>query len=193
MNHPNREELTELLYDDLAPARAGEVRRHVETCAECRAQIESWREVRRALAEWRLPGSREQRPAWQPGFGWRLAALGAAAAVFVLAGFGLARLSAPRPADAVAMREVITSQMREELRAELARFAADQEARQGAYHEALVEAVGQLEVRRMVDYAALRRDVETVALRARDEFTSTRQDILRLAVADAPGRDAEPK
>ena len=46
MSHPNHEELTEFLYDELNPSRQAEVAAHVESCDACRATIESWRSVR---------------------------------------------------------------------------------------------------------------------------------------------------
>ena len=179
MNHPNREELVGFLYEELTSGQHGEISRHVAGCAECRAQLESWRAVRRELAAWKLPAARREVAGAQP---WLVLKWAAAAAVLVLAGFGLAHVSAPAAKmDTAALRSAVAQELREELRTELARFSTDQSARQQEYQGALTKALGRLEAQRLVDYANLRKDVETVAVRAEDELQNTRKNMIRLA------------
>lgn len=181
MNHPIREELMEYLYLELAPDRQVEVAQHLETCADCRAQVEVWRRTRQELAAWQLPARRDAASTPASRAPLHFLRLAAAALVLVFAGFGLARLTAPRPADEVALREALARQLRQEIRAELTRFATAEAARQEAGQRALAETLNQLEAQRLVDFAALRRDMETMAIRAADELQDTRQNLYRLA------------
>ena len=198
MNHPNQEELVEFLYEELAPDRRTEIARHVESCAGCRTQVEAGRGVRQALQAWPLP-ERRRAPArtrrvvpLMPVLRWAVAA-----GVVAGLGFGLARLTAPAVPDATALRAELARELRAELRRELqtefTQFAADQSVRQQAYQDAISKVIGRLETQRLVDYASLRRDVETVAVHAQDEFQATRQDLYHLVAADAQSNSAPPR
>ena len=182
MNHPNREELVGFLYRDLTEEQRASVANHLSSCGECRAEVEGWRAVRRELNEWQLPLPERSRAhdgvrrwgAWLK--------LATAAAMLVCAGFALARLApVPPKVDTAALRAELAAELRQELRAEMARLTAAQAARQQEYQAALARTLGQLEARRLVDYASLRKDVETVAVRAEDELQTTREGLLSLA------------
>jgi anti-sigma factor RsiW len=181
MNHPNREELIEFLYAELGPDRQSELAGHLVACSECRARLESWRRAQRALQEWTLPSRSAPAAQSLPGApGRRALVWAAAAAVLLLAGFAVARMVAPRP-DVAALRAAIAQDVRREFQAELSRYASAQAASQAHYQDAMTKALGQLEAQRLVDYAGLRRDVETVAVHAENELLNTRQDLSRLA------------
>jgi hypothetical protein len=172
MSHPNHEELTEFLYDELAPARQAEVAQHVESCDDCRATIEAWRGVRTNLTAWKLPASPVVLPARSRrvvgGLRWAVAA-----AVLLATGYGMARLTA-KPVDLAALRADLVRDVRKEVRQELATeltaHAAQQLAWQQDFQAAVVDAMSQLETRQVVNHASLRKDVETVALHAQEEF-----------------------
>jgi len=191
MNHPDRGDLTAYLYEELAPAQTAEVKDHLAACPECRAQVESWRGVRRDLAAWKIPAGSGQdlARAWGTGRGLnmlcRWAALGAAASILVFAGFGPARLSGPQPVDAVALRETVARQLRAEWRAELAGLAADQTRRQEKSEEALARTLEQFEAQRVVDYARLHREIEIMAVHTENAFLDTRENLSRLAGTDS--------
>jgi hypothetical protein len=204
-NHPNREEWLEFLYQEQAPERQAELANHLEACAECHAQVESWRGTRRQLAEWKLgprDGSQVGPRAVSPSpIGWEIAgvrvapggrALGwaAAAAVFLVAGFGAARLLAPKP-DMTALRAAIVRDVRQEFQAELERYASAQAANQACYQEALTKVLGQLEAKRLVENTQLRRDLETVAVSAQNEFLTTRENLARLVKFEEPAPGSE--
>lgn len=179
MNHPNREELTGFLYEELGPAERQAVAAHLEGCAECQAQLETWQAVRRDLTLWQLPKPHRAARRWvAPHWLQR-----AAAAVLLLGmGFALARWTAPAsPTDPAAIRAAVARDLREELRAELADFSAEQTSRQEEYHAALIKALARLEAQRQAEYALLRKDVETVAVRAEDELQNARENLVRLA------------
>ncbi len=177
MNHPSREEWTDFLYGDLAPDRERELHTHLGDCAECRGQIDAWRAVRRELGGWEFPQTRAHAA---PGHSWPFLKLAAAAVMMITAGYGLARWTAPA-ADSSAVRAALAAELRDELRSEFARFASDQTARQQEYQSAFTKALGRLEAQRLMDYASLRKDVETVAVHAEDELETARQNMIRLA------------
>lgn len=179
MNHPNREDLIGFLYEEISPEQNAAITTHVASCAECRAQLESWRAVRRELTTWELP--ERQRPvASAPP--WLFVKLAAAAVVLLCAGFGFARFTAPKASlDTAALRAAVAEEVRQELRAEMAKFSSEQSARQQEYQTALTKALGRIEAQRLVDYASLRKDVETVAVRTEDELQNTRKNLVRLA------------
>src|SRR5262245_27947451 len=58
-----REQLIGYLYDEGETAEREAVRRHLETCAECRAEIASLRSVREDLTAWEVP---EHGSVWRP-------------------------------------------------------------------------------------------------------------------------------
>jgi len=58
-----REQLIGYLYDEGDSSERDAVRRHLETCAECRAEIASLRSVREDLAAWEVP---EHGSVWRP-------------------------------------------------------------------------------------------------------------------------------
>ncbi|MBI5388494.1 MAG: hypothetical protein HZA90_27835 [Verrucomicrobia bacterium] len=179
MNHPSHEDLIGFLYEELPDGQQAETCRHVAGCAQCRAQVESWRAVRRELLAWAVPDQTRRRTSTPS---WLLVKWAAAAVVLIGAGFALARGTAPATKlDTAAIRAAMAQELRQELRSELARFAADQATHQQEFQSALTRALGRLEAQRLVDYASLRQDVETVAVRAEDELQSTRLDLARLA------------
>lgn len=171
MNHPTHDELTAFLYDESDAARGAEVGRHLETCAACRATLESWRGVRVNLAAWQLsPLTRVAALATTRGAGLRWAV---AAAVLLGAGFGLARMT-DKPVDLTALRadlvRDVRQEVRQELAAELTTHAARQAQWQEHFEEAVIDVIGQLETRQVASYRNLRQDVETVALRTEQQF-----------------------
>jgi hypothetical protein len=58
-----REKLIGYLYDEGDPTERDAVRRHLETCQECRVEIASLRSVRGDLAAWEVP---EHGSVWKP-------------------------------------------------------------------------------------------------------------------------------
>ena len=110
-------------------------------------------------------------------------------------GFGIARVSAPTTPNVAQLRAELAGDLRGELKQELqtefTKFAADQSARQQEHQQAIARLIGRLEATRLADLADLRKDVETVAVRAQDEFLATRQDLYQLA-AGGPANTVQP-
>ena len=89
----NKEQLVGLLYDELSASERAALQVHLSLCADCRAEIEALRAVRRHLGAWSPPepqldiqvvrraGDRTSRLSWAPAWG-----LAAAASILLLAG-----------------------------------------------------------------------------------------------------------
>jgi hypothetical protein len=178
MEHPTHEELAEFLYEEVSPARQFQIAQHVDACAECRARVTSWRNIRQALHSWELP-QRSLKLIGQPRTTktWQIVRWAVAAMVMLAVGYGMGRNTGASPSDVKQLRAELAQQLRGELRqdlqTEMMRFATDDLAQQRQeYQRALVQAAAQLEARRLADYTALRRDVETVAVQTQEGFES---------------------
>jgi anti-sigma factor RsiW len=202
MTHPTNEELLDLLYDELEPARAEEIDAHVFNCDACRAQLAGWRGVRNELGTWELPESSRRivvtstppttRAAW-----WGRSFRAAAAAVLLVGtGYGLARFNTPKPpapqtaaVDLNALRAQVARDVRSDLgkrlRDQQLQFAAEVLERQQDFQQTVGVSLDKLERRQVARQAALRKDVETLALHAQKELN-------QLAFS-AQGDDVRPK
>lgn len=190
MTHPTNEQLLDLLYHELEPASAETIAAHVRECAQCQTQLASWRGVRTELAAWDLPETTSTTPAsfaaslTTPRTTWLRRTLTAAAAAVLLVGtgYGLARFNTPAPVAPVAtaavntaeLRAQITRELRDELGKELAarhlQFAKQMRESQQDLRQAVGASLDELERRELVRNAALRRDVETLAVHAQKEI-----------------------
>src|SRR5688572_6393846 len=159
MSHPSREELVGFVYQELSPEQHAGVARHVSGCGECREQVASWRDVREALATWKLDERRRPTTRQAPALS-SVARWAAAAIVLLASGFALARLTAP-PAPNVDRLRV---ELQQDMSAELARHAEEQLAAQRAFLRDVDGRINHLEQERLAAYSTLREDVETVAL-----------------------------
>jgi len=186
MTHPTNEQLLDCLYDELDAAKANEIDTHLRDCDACRTQLASWRGVRNELGAWELPGPSRRivvtsalpttRAAW---LGRTLRAA-AAAVLLVGTGYGLARFNTPKPApqttavDLAALRAQVARDVRsdlgKQLRDQQLQFAADLLERQQDFQQTVGLTLAELERRQVARQAALRKDVETVALHAQKEL-----------------------
>src|SRR5436190_14136004 len=55
MTHPKREDWMSYLYDELAASERSTLKAHLDSCAECRAQISVWQSAGAELNAWKLP------------------------------------------------------------------------------------------------------------------------------------------
>jgi anti-sigma factor RsiW len=147
--HIERGELAGFLYGELAAEWRAVVEGHLAGCAECREEVARWEAVRGELQGWRVVERHEaRRPVW--GRAWRVAA----AVGLVAAGFAAARMTAPRGVSVDEMEARLVAERVERARLQTGMAAALQ----------------QMEARRVADSAALRRDIETVAVRTQAAF-----------------------
>ena len=184
MSHPNHEELTEFLYDELNPTRQAEVAAHVEACDSCRSTIESWRSVRTNLAAWKLPAAKQRvvsTHSTSNPLRWAVAA-----AVLLATGFGVARATAPKQPDLAALRADLVRDLRQEVRqelnTELTTHTTALTESQREFQRQMILALDRLEVRQVADQGSMRKDVETLAVHTQAQFNR----VLTL-MADATG------
>ncbi len=196
--HPSPELWAEYLYDEAAPACRARLEAHLRDCPDCQRQLAQWQETRAALDAWQLPSPRSARPRATA----REAVRWAAAALLVLGlGWGGGRLAAPAPPDLGALRAAVAEELRPALgrefqaRLDTALQAVEQRHAEGVQALAAAWAAARsedqqatlalhqrAERQRLSDFATLRRDLETVAIVARDAIGLTRQQLSQLAV-----------
>jgi hypothetical protein len=99
---------------------------------------------------------------------------GVAAALLLGFGYWLAHQVRPAPPDIGTLRADVAREVRENLSRELAsvkmQIDSEQAARQKVFAETMVDAIRELEARQIVADAALRKDLETLAVRAQLSF-----------------------
>ena len=183
MNHPKPEEWVPYLFGETDPQTRRQLRAHLNDCPECRHEMEAWQRSRRRLDSWKLPAVKKPSFAFAPSLNWA-----AAAAVILLLGFTVGRLTAARPE---AIRAAIEPQLRSELRQEFAEMLNQEVARSAAAtltassqqteqavavlakavedgraedNRAVLAALNKLETRNFSQYVSLKKDLDTVAL-----------------------------
>src|SRR5437588_2561299 len=109
MNHPNREEWAPYLFGEAKPEARHRLTRHLQECADCRAEINTWQRSLHRLDAWELPD--RPRPGGQlmPLLRWA-----AAAAVILGLGFGIGRLGSGA-VNAQRVRAAIEPELRKQL------------------------------------------------------------------------------
>jgi hypothetical protein len=150
------------LYDETTGETKASLRAHLESCADCRAQVDAWTRASRRLDDWKLPKRTARR-------GFSLVKFAAAAAVVALAVLGTTRVAALN-------NEVQT------LRAELKRETADRiaatteaqnlfadlakafESKRAEDQRVVLAGLQQISTKHAQDYSGLRKELETVAV-----------------------------
>lgn len=181
VKHPHREAWMDWLYGELSGDEKAALAAHLETCAVCRSEVDQWRGTMKTLDQYNLP--RHRAPARQPR---RILKWAAAAAILLCAGFGLGRLTS---AGHAAFRASLKSEIRAELLADLNRqqqqaledYAKTAAEERNAENKALLAAMARLEADRVADYAALRKDLETMAVLTEDTFRKEHDQLVTLA------------
>lgn len=173
MKHPNREQLIAFLYEDCEREEKSEIAQHLDSCASCRTQLQSWRATASALnaytvapsfSLWQTPGVKALRRSWLP--------LSAAAAVLIAAGITLGATWQSRASD--------QSHVIAELRARVEKSEAENARTQKLIVD-LAQTVGENRTQNQAallavakEVKATRKDLETVA-------TLTQAGLVRLA------------
>jgi hypothetical protein len=179
MKHPSREELTLHLLGE-APAEARRhIAEHLQTCPGCAAQVAAWRGTLRRLDAWRLrppSAARAARAAWATPV-WRWAV---AAALVLGIGFALGRGLTPS-LNSEETRRALAAELRQEIQQSIQQFASNVESGRAEDLRAIRTLLVDLEQRRSADYAALRKDLETVATFTDEEIREARRRLTLLA------------
>lgn len=180
MKHPTREELIAFLYEDCERAEKSEIAQHLDTCADCRCQLQTWRATATTLNKyevapasfWQSPGVKVLRHSWLP--------LSAAAAVLLAAGITLGSTWQSR-----------ANSGQTQLIAELRQRVEKSEQENAKTKKLLVDLAENISENRAKDQAALvaiaqelqstRKDVETMAVLTEAGFKSAQNQLVRLA------------
>ena len=146
---------------------------HVNQCAACAAEIQSWRRTIQRLEELEWPARMPRRAtAPSPLLKWALAA-----SMALCVGFGVGRLSGPNAAE---IQAAVKADLARDLETKL---TAALEQKNGAQPDLtpILAALTELRAQQNANYISLRKDLETLASTAdaRLQFTSRR--ILELA------------
>lgn len=184
------------LYGETPEADASTLKQHLETCPECQAQLSAWRDTMKALDEWQLPKTQTRRQPRPTRRFWRMAA---AAVLVAGVGFGLGRLAAP-PVDLNGLRAQLEPALRQEITREMdARMASFQEQNQAALaalaqanddqrqadrqadRQANLHLIRERDLAYAAELAAVRRDLETVAVLTDGSLRNAQNQIVRLA------------
>lgn len=184
LNHPGRELWMDYLYNESSRKEKAALDAHLEICAKCRADVQHWRAAMGMLDADKSFGEATRRSVPQPWLKW-----GIAAAIMLLAGFGVGRLTSTGRAEIEELRASVKSELRTELLAELQKeqsarleqFKLDAEARQELDKKAIYNTIGTLETAHQTEYASLRKELETVALLTQAGFQQAQQQIVTLA------------
>jgi hypothetical protein len=182
MKHPTPEELVSWIYGE-GPKQ---LNAHVKECAECRAQVETWRGTMKALDE--LPAPVTRRPLAPAPVRWA-----AAAALFLLLGIIMGRLAfSTSEANLRATMQKEMQQQRETLSKLMAANAGKLENDfESALQQARAEdratyllALKELNARHEAEIAVLKKGLETVVALADYGFEATEQRFAQIAAAN---------
>jgi hypothetical protein len=194
-HHPAPEQWADYLYEELAPEVRASLEEHLRGCVACQRQLTEWRETMSALDACKV------RPRVRPLEVFTTSVRWAAAAALVLGlGWLGGRLAAPEVPDILRLRAEVRADLEAELRQQFATrlqaALAAAEQRTGESLQALAATWAaaraedqhttlalfqRAERQRLSDYAALRRDLETVAVVAQDAIGLTQQQLTQLA------------
>jgi hypothetical protein len=189
MKHPDPASWMAYLYDEAGAEQRRDLDAHLAACAECKRQVAEWRAAQALLDTWQLPARRSRAlPRLAPVLRW-----GVAAALVLGLGIGIGRLAGPAPVDLNALKTQLaadlTRDIRDQVRAEVAddyRLVMAQTAQAWGQardedRQAIMAALERLDRQRRADHAALRKDLETVALVAEDRLLTTQLQLGELA------------
>jgi hypothetical protein len=171
--HPGSEEWMSFLYGEEPPARHVELNAHLRQCPECRQHVAQWRGGMTALDAW--PVVHAAVPRQTTASAWRWAA---AAALVLGAGIVVGRMTSPGQAQL----ERFESSLRAELESRLEVAKQQRETDREFY----VAALKSLEEHRVSEYAALRKDLDTVAVNADDGLSRAQEQLIELATLTQP-------
>ena len=192
MNHPPRQDWVPYLFGEAKTETRRQLRLHLQSCPDCRAEIDRWKHTLGRLDAWQLPKPARTRAALPPLFRW---ALTTAALLILGLGFTVGRLTSPAP-DPAKLRAAIEPQLRQELRADLARMLRQELATTAAslaasaeqtqswladYARSLDSRLDTERTERIADCLSLKKDVDTLAINADAGLRRTQQRLALLA------------
>jgi hypothetical protein len=180
MKHPTPEELVSWIYGEGPNLSA-----HVKECAECRAQVETWRGTMKTLDDLPSPVTRRR-------FGPAPVRWAAAAALFVVIGIVGGRLAFST--SEAKLRATMNREMQEQRETLAGLVAANAEKLESEFESALQQAraedratyllaLKELNARHEAEIAVLKKGLETVVALADYGFEATEQRLAQIAAA----------
>jgi hypothetical protein len=152
-----------------------EAKDHVAQCAECAAELESWRRSIQRLENFDWPGRIPRRASiLAPVFKWAIAA-----SVVLCIGFGLGRFTGPSAAQIEArVKADVTRDVQQQL------LAATRNQQKAAIDStAILALLNQLRDQQAANYISLRKDLETLASTADSRLNSNSRQIRELVAS----------
>jgi hypothetical protein len=191
MKHPEREEWIPFVFGEADAGRTRQLHSHLDECAECRDEIQSWQRSLVRLDSWELPRVTKRRANIVPLVKW-----GAAAAVVLCVGFAMGRNTAH--ADAEKVRAAVERDLRGEL-AQIARdeaaktaslaitgFSQKAETRRTADNRAIYAVLERLETQHATDCVTLKKELDTLAINADAGLRQTEEQLVQFADYSRP-------
>jgi hypothetical protein len=190
MKHPEREEWIPFIFGEADAGRKRQLESHLDDCAECRDEIQSWQRSLGRLDSWELPLAKKHRK-FVPLMKWA-----AAAAVVLCIGFAMGRNTAR--ADAEKVRARVEQDMRTEL-AQIARdeaaktaslaitaFSQKTETRRAADNRLIFAVLERLETQHTTDCLTLKKELDTLAINADAGLRQTEEQLVQFADYSRP-------
>ncbi len=198
VKHPDASEWMDYLYREVASERRRELEAHLAECADCTKLVADWRDSMATLNQWKLPRMRRRLNRWLPAFKWA-----AAAAVVLIFGFALGRQTSSNARDVAGLKASVaqlsdlvqrqnaaaisnsvvlaTRAASTEVARVLSDYAELQDAQRTSDQQAVAAALNNFDTR----LAALRTELETVAVNTATGFEQTHDNLTRLASLSA--------
>jgi hypothetical protein len=192
MKHPEREEWVPFIFGEADAGRRRELEGHLDECAECRDEIESWQRSLGRLDSWELPAPAKRRRNFA-----RLAKWAAAAAVVLSIGFAIGRGTAAH-VDA----EKVRAAVEKDLRGQVAQIARDEaakaaslavtassqkaETRRAADNRVIFAVLERLETQHTTDCLTLKKELDTLAINADAGLRQTEEQLVQFADYSRP-------
>jgi len=176
MKHPTPEELVSWIYGE-GPKQLSA---HVKECAECRAQVETWRGTMKTLDDLPAPVTRRR-------FAPAPVRWAAVAALFLVLGITMGRFAFST--SEANLRASVDSTVKEQvagMRAELSQdFDATLQQARAEDRATYLLALKDLNARHEAEIGVLKKGLETVVALADYEFEATEQRLAQIAAATA--------
>jgi hypothetical protein len=192
MKHPEREEWVPFIFGEADAGRRRQLESHLDECAECRDEIQSWQTSLGRLDSWELPVVAKRRANFAPMVKWA-----AAAAVVLSMGFAIGRGTAAH-VDAEKVRAAVEKDLRDQV-AQIARDEAAKtaslaitgsslkaETRRAADNRIIFAVLERLETQHTTDCLTLKKELDTLAINADAGLRQTEEQLVQFADYSRP-------
>lgn len=192
MKHPEREDLVPFIFGEADASRRRQLESHLDECAECRDEIQSWQRSLGRLDSWKLSPVVKRRRNFAPLMKWA-----AAAAIVLAIGFAIGRSSATQM-DAEKVRAAVERDLRGQL-AQIARdeaaktaslaitaFSQRNETRRAADNRLIFAVLERLETQHATDCLTLKKELDTLAINADAGLRQTEEQLVQFADYSRP-------